>query len=51
VWTLEEFVQKAKLVHDLQSRGMNGVAPKVAQKIAVLFEDQYIHACPREQET
>ena len=35
---LQEPVIETKLVHDLQRRGMDRIAPEVAQEIAVLFE-------------
>src|ERR1700730_15673028 len=34
----QEFGQEAELVHELERRGMDGVAAKVAQKIAVLLQ-------------
>src|SRR6266508_793740 len=47
----EEVVEHAKLVHDLEGGGTNGVASEVAQEVAVLLEDKHVHACAREEET
>ena len=47
---LEERIEQAELVHDLQRRGMNGVTAEVAQEIGVLLEHEHIDAGAREQE-
>ena len=47
---LEELVEQPELVHQLQRRGMDGVAAKVAQEIRVLLEHDDIDAGAREQE-
>ncbi len=36
---LEEFLQQPEFVHQFQSRRMDGVAAKVAEKIRMLFEN------------
>jgi hypothetical protein len=36
----EKLVEQSELVHHLEGRGMNGIAGKVAQEIAVLFQHQ-----------
>ena len=48
---LQEIVEEAQLVHQLECRGMNRIAAKIAQKIRVLFEDQHIHARARQQKS
>src|SRR5947207_1802421 len=39
VGTLKEVVEQPQLVHYLERRGMDGVAPQVAQEIGVFLED------------
>ena len=46
---LEKLVEQAELVHHFEGRGMNSIAAKVAQEIAVLFQHQYFHAGARQQ--
>ena len=46
---LEEFVQQAELMHELQRRGMNGVAAKIAQEVGVLLQHHHRHAGARQQ--
>src|ERR1700693_5166538 len=48
---LEEFVEKAELVHEFQGGGMNGVAAKIAEKIGVLFEDEDFDTSAGEKKT
>ena len=38
--TLQKLLQQPELVHDFERRGVDRVAPEVAQKIGVLFEHQ-----------
>ena len=47
---LQELVEQAELVHDLERRGMDGVAAKVAQEVGVLLEHDDVDAGAREQE-
>ena len=47
---LEELVEQAELAHDLEGRGMNGVAAEIAQEIGVLLEHDDVDAGAREQE-
>jgi|GEM_PF-6570637 len=47
---LQETLGQAKLVHQLQRRGMDGVAAKVAIKVAVSFEHRDVHTLPRQQQ-
>ena len=46
----EELVEQAELVHDLQRRGVDGVAAEVAQEVGVLLEHDDVDAGAREQE-
>ena len=46
---LEELVEQAELVHDLERRGMDGVAAEVAQEIGVLLEHHHLDAGAGEQ--
>ena len=48
---LEERVEQPELVHDLQGRGMDGVAAKVAEEIGVLLQHEHIDAGAGEQES
>ena len=41
---LEEIVENAELVHDLQRRGMDGVAAEIAQEVGVLLQHHDIDA-------
>ena len=41
---LEEIVEHAKLVHDLERRGMDGVAAEIAEEIGVLLQHDDIDA-------
>ena len=41
---LEEIVEDAELVHDLERRGMDGVAAEIAQEIGVLLQHHDIDA-------
>ena len=45
----QELFEQPEFVHQLQGRGMNGVAPKVAQKILVLLQNDHFHAGTCEQ--
>ena len=47
---LEEIVEHAELVHDLERRGMDGVAAEVAQEIGVLLQHHDIDAGAGQQE-
>ena len=46
---LQEPVIETKLVHDLQRRGMDRIAPEVAQEIAVLFEHGHRYPGARQE--
>ena len=46
----EKRVEQAKLVHDLQGRGVDRVAAEIAQKIAVLLEDDHLDPGAGQQE-
>ena len=48
---LEKLLQQAKLVHQLQRRGMDGVAAEIAQEISVLLQHDDIDAGARQQQT
>ena len=41
---LQEIFQKAEVVHRFESRGMDRIAAKIAQKICMLFKDDRIDA-------
>src|SRR5688572_2432763 len=51
VWQLEERLEQAKLVHDLQRRGMDGIAAEIAQEVRMLFEHGHLDAGAREQKS
>ena len=40
----QELFEQTKLVHDLERRGMDGVAAKVAQEVRVLFQHHHLDA-------
>src|SRR5579864_1095427 len=42
--TLEEVVENAEFMHELERRGMDGVAAKIAKKVRVLFEYENVDA-------
>ncbi len=46
---LEKLVEQSQLVHHLEGRGMNGIAAKIAQEIAVLFQHQDFDPGARQQ--
>ena len=48
---LEELVEQAELAHQLEGRGMNGVAAEVAQEVAVLLQHDDVDAGARQQKT
>jgi hypothetical protein len=48
VGQLEKIIEDAELMQHLQGRGMDRVAPKIAEEIDVLFQDHDIHPGPRE---
>src|SRR5262249_25395552 len=50
VWELEEFLQQTELVHELESRRVDGVTAKIAQKILMLLQHHHLDAGAREQE-
>ena len=37
---LQKFLENAELVHDFERRRVDRIAPEIAQKVGVLFEDQ-----------
>ena len=47
---LQELVEQAELVHDLERRGMDGVAAEIAQEVAVLLQHDDVDAGARQQE-
>src|SRR5215472_1442762 len=46
---LQKFVEQTKLVHQFECGRMNGVAAKIAKKIAMFFQDDHGHTGSREQ--
>src|SRR3989441_9119671 len=47
---LQEFVEHAELVEDLQSRGVDGVAAKIAKEIGVFLEDFHAYSRSGQQQ-
>ncbi len=47
---LQELVEQAELVDHVEGRGMDGVAAKVAQEVAVLFQHHCLHTSARQEE-
>jgi hypothetical protein len=45
----QELFEQTKLVHHLKCRGMNGIAPEVAQEIGVLLQNEDLDSGPRQQ--
>ena len=45
----QELLKQAEFVHQFHGRGMDGVAPEIAQKIPMLFQYERLHARPCEQ--
>ncbi len=48
---LEKLVEQAELAHDVERRGMDGIAAEVAQEVGVFLEHDDIDAGAREQKT
>jgi len=46
---LQELLQQAKLVHQLQSGGVDRIATKIAQEVSVLLEHNDIHVRASQQ--
>ena len=46
---LEKLVEQAELVHQLERRGMHGVAAEIAKEVLVLFQHHDVHAGARQQ--
>src|SRR5690348_12064900 len=44
VGALKKFFEQAQFVHEFESGGVNGVAPEIAKKIGVFFENHDIDA-------
>jgi hypothetical protein len=40
----EETIEQTELVHQLERRGMDSVAAKIAEEIGVLLQDDNVHA-------
>src|SRR5690242_6289293 len=47
----EELIEEAELVHQLERRGMHGVAAEVAQEILMLLQQHNTDACAREKKS
>jgi hypothetical protein len=47
----QKIFQQSQLMHELQRRGMNRIAPEIAEEIPMLFQNQNIHAGPGQQKT
>ena len=45
----EELIEQAELAHELERRGVNGVAAKIAQEVAMFLQHHHIDAGTREQ--
>src|SRR5262245_55930301 len=50
MWPLERVFEQAKLVHDFERRGVNGVAAKVTEEVRVLLEHYNVDAGTGEKE-
>ena len=46
----KKVVEQAELAHDVEGRGMDGVAAKVAQEVGMLLEHDDVDAGARQQE-
>ena len=46
---LQEVVEGAQLVHQLERRGMDGVPAEVAQKVRLLLQHEHVDTRAREQ--
>jgi hypothetical protein len=46
----QELGQEAELMHQLERRGMNGVAAEIAEEIRVLLQHDHVHSGARQQE-
>ncbi len=46
---LEEFFDEAELIHQLERRGVNGVAPEVAEEVLVLLQHDHVDPGPRQE--
>ena len=46
---LQQLVQDAEFVHQFEGRGMDGVAPEIAQEVAMLFKDDDLDSGARQQ--
>ncbi len=51
VGKLQEVVEGAQLVHQLERRGMDGVPAEVAEEVRVLLQHEHVDARAREQVT
>jgi len=45
----QKFFEQTEFVHDLKCRGMNSIAPEVAQEIGMLLQNQDLDPGPRQQ--
>src|SRR5438270_12834333 len=50
VWALQKFIEDPEFIHQFESRGMDGIAAKVAQKVGVLFKNDDLDAAAGQQE-
>ena len=48
---LQKVVEQAELAHDVEGRGMDGVAAKVAQEVGMLLEHDDVDAGARQQDS
>lgn len=47
----EQSLQQSQLLHELQRRGVDGVAAEVAQKVGVLLQQQHLHPGAGQQQS
>src|SRR5579862_7401321 len=47
----QKLFEQSEFVHDVERRGMDRVSSKVAEKIAVLFQNDDVHPGPSQQES
>jgi hypothetical protein len=45
---LQKFIEEAKLVHDFERGGVDGIAAKIAQKVGMLLEDEDFNSRARQ---
>ena len=49
MWQPEKLIEQTELAHELERRGMNGVAAEIAQEVGMFLQHHHIDARTREQ--